>query len=333
MHRTAGQHRLAPTLCAVEEGNRQMSHTTDEHEHDEQDGGSSWLDDNRANWDDRVPVHVASDFYDLTALRAGRGRLTPIEESELAQLFPGGEDGTFDLSGLRVLHLQCHFGADTLRLAQAGAEVVGIDFSRPAIKEARKLAAELGLADRARFIVTDVYDLRHALPEPDSFDLVFTSWGTITWLPNLTEWASIIEWFLKPGALFYFADGHPVAGVFDGLENGFPRFAYPYGSTEPFVIDDPSDYADQEARVEHGRTWEWSHTVSALWKAVTGATLRLDHYEEHYEIPWQAFPSLQAQGDGMYRWPDDTRWLPLAHSLTAVKPMVGQTRPGSGREN
>ena len=140
--------------------------------------GGDWLDRNRANWDERVPVHVAAPMYDRARLREGGSLLDPIAAAGIARLFPDG------LDGVRVLHLQCHFGSDTLSLVNAGATAVGLDFSRPAVEEARRMAEELGVADRARFVEANVYDARHRLPEPESFDLVFTTWGTIGWLPD-----------------------------------------------------------------------------------------------------------------------------------------------------
>lgn len=280
-----------------------------------------WLDANRAHWDERVPIHVASPFYDQRPLRAGAGTLTPVDEAELARAFPGA-DGRFDLAGQRVLHLQCHFGADTLTLAQRGASVVGLDFSMAAVREARKLAEELGLGDRARFVAANLYDARHALPEPESFDVVFTTWGTICWLPDIAEWARIVEWFLKPGGLLYFADSHPSAQVFDAdLENpdGLPVFRFPYSQEEPDVYDEASDYADERAVLSNTRGWEWAHPLSQTVGALLGAGLRLDRLAEHEEIPWRMYPCLVPVGDGMFGWPDEN-WLPLAVSLVASKP-------------
>ena len=133
---------------------------------------------NRANWDERVGVHLGPGGYDLSDLRAGHGRLSTIEEAELPPL-----------RGKRVLHLQCHFGADTLTLAQRGAKVVGLDFSIRAIEAARNLANELGLTGRAIFVHADVYDGVEAIPPPHGFDLVFVTWGAICWLPDIPRWA------------------------------------------------------------------------------------------------------------------------------------------------
>jgi SAM-dependent methyltransferase len=271
-----------------------------------------WLDDNRANWDERVPVHLASDFYDRAPLRRGDGVLDPIAGAAIGRLHPAG------LDAVRVLHLQCHFGSDTLSLANRGATVVGLDFSRPAVEEARRMAGELGLGARARFVEANLYDARHSLPEPESFDLVFTTWGTIGWLPDVAEWARIVAWFLKPGGRLYFADGHPAAFVFDGDggPGGLPTFQYPYGGGEPDILEDPSDYADPDARISHARTWEWMHPLGEVVGALRAAGLVVDEFAEHYQVPWQIFPIAVPQGEGMFGWPAQP-WLPLSYELVA----------------
>ena len=272
-----------------------------------------WLDANRAQWDERVPLHVASEFYDQSKLRAGSGVLYPIEESELAALFPEG------MAGKRILHLQCHFGADSLVLAQRGATVVGLDFSMPAVRAARELATEVGLADRTRFIHANIYDARHMLPEPESFDLVYTTWGTIGWLPDVAEWARIVEWFLKPGGQLYFADGHPSAFVFDSGPEGKPVMAYPYDTEGAVdVIDDDTDYAVPDAALTNTKTFEWMHPLGDTVSALITAGLTVDFLHEHYELPWRMFDSLEPTGTGLFRWPDK-RWLPLGMSLSATR--------------
>ncbi len=273
--------------------------------------GGDWLEANRAQWDERVPLHVASEFYDQSALRDGRGILYPIEEAELAAYLPDG------LEGKRVLHLQCHFGADSLVLAQRGASVVGLDFSKPAIDAARALARETGLDDRSRFINANLYDARHMLPEPESFDLVFTTWGTIGWLPDVAEWARIIAWFLKPGGKLYFADGHPAAFVFeDAAGDTLPRFAYPYTMAgEAIVSDDGADYAGEEQTV-NTVTHEWMHPLSAVVTALLDAGLSIDFLHEHYEVPFKMFDSLIDADDRMFGSPDK-KWLPLSYSIGA----------------
>lgn len=274
-----------------------------------------WLDDNRANWDERVPVHLASTFYDQSPLRGGGSVLDPIARAGVAGLFPDG------LEGVRVLHLQCHFGSDTLSLVNQGATAIGLDFSTPAVEEARRMAGELGVADRVRFIEGNLYDARHLLPEPGSFDLVFTTWGTIGWLPDVAEWANIVAWFLKPGGRLYFADGHPAAYVFDGDDGpgGLPTFRYPYANDEPDVLEDPSDYADPDAALANARTWEWMHPLGEVVGALREAGLAIDSLAEYDEVPWQIFPATVAAGEGMYRWSAE-RWLPLSVEIVASAP-------------
>jgi SAM-dependent methyltransferase len=282
--------------------------------------GGDWLEANRAQWDERVPLHLASGFYDQRALHAGAGVLYPIEERELASLYPDG------FAGLRVLHLQCHFGADTLVLAQRGANVVGVDFSKPAVLAARELAQTAGLAGRARFIHANVYDARHILPEPESFDVVYTTWGTIGWLPDVAEWARIIAWYLKPGGRLYFADGHPTALVFDDPAGAvsagagspaLPQYTYPYDTDGVAnVVDEGADYADDVAVLTNTRTFEWMHPLSETVTALIDAGLTIEFLHEHYELPWRMFAALGHTPKRMFRWPDK-KWLPLAVSIAA----------------
>ena len=269
-----------------------------------------WRRLNRANWDERVGVHLGPGGYDLRALRGGRETL-PIVEHEL---------GSVD--GLRVLHLQCHIGTDSLALARRGATVVGIDFSPAAIAAAVQLAAELELGDRTRFILADVYDAPAAVAEAARFDRVFATWGTICWLPDISAWARVVAHFLKPGGVFYFAEGHPAALVLDDAAagaNGRPGFFLPYLARAAFVDTDPRDYADPAARLVHATTHQWLHPLSDVVTALIEAGLRLDWLHEHDAVPWRMFASLIEDAAGLYRWPDRP-WLPLAYSLRATRP-------------
>jgi SAM-dependent methyltransferase len=193
----------------------------------------AWKVANRAHWDELVAVHLGPRGYDLTSLRERRGRLNAIEEAEL-----------WPVEGQYILHLQCHFGADTLTFAQRGATVVGLDFLPSAILAAGRLADELGLAARARFVQADLYDAATAIPEPAAFDMVFVSWGAIGWLPDIRRWAEIVAHLLKPGGSLYLAEAHPAALVFDDAAsqpNGRPGFFAPYFSREPVVSDGAQD--------------------------------------------------------------------------------------------
>lgn len=278
---------------------------------------ADWRNTNRANWNERVAIHLKAASYDLHPLRSGHGMLHPIEESEI---------GSVD--GLRVLHLQCHFGRDTLTLAQRGATVVGVDFSGAAITAARELADELKLTTRSRFIECDVYQAPEAIPEPASFDLVFVTWGAIGWLPDIAAWARVVAGFLKPGGKLYLAEGHPAALVFDdsvSLPNGMPGFYAPYFLTDPLVIDDAADYADANAILQNTRTYEWIHGLSSILGGLLEAGLSLDWLHEHDSVPWPMFKKLVMDDCGMYRWPDQP-WLPLSFSLKATRMVQTATR-------
>jgi SAM-dependent methyltransferase len=274
-------------------------------------GDADWRAANRANWDERVGIHLGPSGYDLAPLRAGRGRLDPIVAAELGPV-----------EGRRILHLQCHFGHDTLKLAQRGAEVVGLDFSAPAIAAAQRLAAELGLDARARFVEADVYDAPCALAQSASFDRVFVTWGALCWLPDIERWARVVAHFLKPGGSLYLADAHPAAYVFDDLArqpDGMPGFFAPYFARVPIVTDDQRDYLDRSARLTNARQYNWIHPLGDIASTLVEAGLRLDWLHEHDTIVWQMFDVLVKDGQGMYRWPDRL-WLPLAFSLSATRP-------------
>lgn len=268
---------------------------------------SDWLALNRANWDERVPHHLAVDPW--ARLRAGLAPLTALEDAELG-----------DVAGLRVLHLQCHIGQDSLALARRGATVTGIDFSPPALEAARAASAEFGLP--ARFIHAAVYDAPAALPEPGAFDMVYTSWGTIAWLPDMTRWAETIAFFLRPGGALYFADAHPTANIYDDMggerPDGRPDWFAPYFGRQPIAYDDPTDYANPEARLANSRQVAFLHPVSDILNALQAAGLQLQWLNEHPRIAWRMFRCLVQDADGMWTWPEKA-WLPLALSLRAVR--------------
>jgi len=272
-----------------------------------------WRRLNRANWDERVPLHlVAPRMYNQAKLRAGTASMGPITSAVLGPV-----------AGQRILHLQCHFGMDSLMLAQLGAEVVGVDFSAPAIDAARGLATELGLADRARFVVSDVYDTPEALPEPASFDRVFVSWGALCWLPDMRGWARVIAHFLRPGGWLALAEAHPTAYVFDdetASGDGMPGWYAPYLGREAHIEDDHRDYATPGARLSNSQTRQWLHPISDVIMGLIEAGLVLDTLTEHDSVAWQMFECLVPNDTGGFRWPDKP-WLPLAYSLRARRPL------------
>jgi SAM-dependent methyltransferase len=262
-----------------------------------------WLRTNRELWDERVPIHVASEFYDVERFVAGASTLRPFEVEELG-----------DLSGRSLVHPQCHFGLDTLSLARAGARVTGLDFSAPAVDAARALAARIGI--EAEFVQANVYDAVNALGGR-RFEVVYTGLGAINWLPDVRAWASVMAALLAPGGTFYLAEFHPFADVFadEGL-----TVAHPYFHDEPMVWDEPGTYADLEAQTTHNRSIEWTHGLGAVVSALSGAGLRIELLHEHDHTLYPRWPMLRREPDGTYRFPEGTPSLPLMYSLRAAGP-------------
>ena len=258
---------------------------------------------NRRLWDDRVDVHRRSEFYDVAGFRAGRSTLRSIELEELG-----------DVAGRALLHLQCHFGLDTLSLARMGARVTGVDFSEPAIALARSLAQELGIA--ARFLQSNVYELTRVLHE--QFDVVFTTYGVLTWLPDVPEWARVVARFLRPGGTFVFVDGHPFASCFEEVE-GRLELTYPLFQKEPFELVTSTTYAGDEPLPAARPTYEWSWTVGEMVSSLIDAGLRVEGLRELPFDCWRRFPSMTLDDQGWWRLPNDP--LPLLVACRAVKPL------------
>ena len=268
-----------------------------------------WRRANRANWDERVGLHLNAPTYRLDEVRAGRARMNAIEEAEVGPV-----------DGLRILHLQCHFGRDSLVLASRGATVTGLDFSGEAVRAGRALAEEFGLSDRVRFVEADVYDAPKALPEPASFDLVYSTWGTINWLPDIREWARIVAHFLRPGGALYLAEQHPTAFVFDDAAaepDGRPGWYCPYFQREPLIEQSPLDYVDTAKRLS-GPDYSFAHPLGDIVTGLIEAGMRLIWLREHDALTWPFFACLVEGPDGLFRWPDKP-WLPLAFSLRAER--------------
>jgi SAM-dependent methyltransferase len=255
---------------------------------------------NKDLWNQRTTVHRDSDFYDLEGFRKGKPALTPIETGELG-----------DVSGKSLLHLQCHFGMDSLDWARRGAKVTGMDLSDSAIAEARKLNDELGLD--ASFLCCNVYDLEKHLE--DRFDIVFTSYGVVGWLPDLNEWARIIARYLKPGGVFYMAEFHPVVWMFD---EEFKEVKYYYDNRELIEIDSVGTYTDREAQIA-GKEYSWNHSLSEVLNALLGAGLQLKVFNEHMYSPYPCFQNIVQGEDGNWRIRGMEGKVPMLYSLTASK--------------
>lgn len=257
---------------------------------------------NKAHWNAKVPHHVASRFYDVDGFVAGRNSLTPIELELLG-----------DVRGREVLHLQCHFGQDTLSLARMGARATGLDLSDAALTEARALATRCGL--EAHFVEANVVDHQPSLD--GRFDIVLTSYGTIGWLPDLAPWAANIRRYLKPGGRFVFVEFHPVVWMFD---NDFTRVAYPYFNGDTIVEEEQGTYADREAAIRTTSN-NWNHGLGEVLGALLAEGFRIERFEESDGSPFDCFPHGVQGRDGLYRIRGMEGRLPMVYALRAQAPM------------
>lgn len=264
---------------------------------------------NRALWDEWTPIHERSAFYDVDSFRQGKTTLHPTELEEVG-----------DVTGKSLLHLQCHFGLDTLSWARQGARVTGVDFSRAAIERARALSDELGIP--ARFVHSAIEDLADQIGE--RFDVVFTSYGTITWLQDLHGWGQLIQRHLEPGGLFYIVDTHPFADVFDERPDvGSFEVEYDYFGGEAIEWPVEGSYADRSARVKQRACYVWQHTLGDVVDALLRAGLTLEFLHEFRHCVFQKFPFMTRDEQGLWRLPAEYDRIPLLFSIRARKPAGG----------
>ena len=267
---------------------------------------------NLANWEERAPAHAASPDYGVARFVDDPRYLSGVVRFDLPRLG--------DLRGLRVVHLQCHIGTDTVSLARLGASVVGLDFSPAAVAQARDLAGRLGTD--AEFVLANVYDAPAALGR-EQFDLVYTGIGALCWLPDVAGWAKVVASLLKPGGRLCLREGHPMLWTLDDPEEDHElRVRFPYfEQAEPTAFDEPGTYVATDVSFETTVTHEWNHGLGEVVSAVMDAGLTLTMLVEHDSAPWEAMPGMMNRGDdGEWRLVDRPQRLPLTYTLQATRP-------------
>ncbi len=265
-----------------------------------------WQQANLSNWNNRAAMHIrdATGFYNVDGFLAGEDKLYSIEASEIG-----------DVKGKRLLHLQCHFGLDTLSLARRGAIVTGLDFSRVAVEGARELAQKASLP--ATFVEADVYDARQVID--GHFDMVFSTWGTICWLPDVKRWAKVVADMLAPGGTFYFLDSHPSAQVLEQRDGRLePTYGWRTPMDKPDAFEASQSYTG-DAHKEAVKDYNWLHPLSDVIGGLIDAGLRLEFLHEHEVLPYKLFPMMVPAGQGLFRLPDGSVPVPLSFSLKAAK--------------
>jgi SAM-dependent methyltransferase len=264
---------------------------------------NKYEDANRELWDELTGVHVKS--YGIERFKAGRSTLDEIQLHDL-----GG------LKGKSLLHLQCHFGLDSLSLAREGAAVTAVDFSERAIDEARKLSTETGIP--ARFISSNIYDLEKHLDE--SFDVVYNTRGVLCWLKDINEWARIINRYLKPGGFFYIMETHPIIYIFEDTGSQLGDIIHPYfHHDEPKKWDDNApDYSDPTFNWNKP-SYEWMWNISDIINALTGVGLTIEFFNEYDKLFYKGHPEMERESDRWWVLPRLRGKLPFMFTLRARK--------------
>lgn len=264
------------------------------------DKTADYLSINKQTWNEKTDINFRSAFYDVEAFLKGQSSLNSIELALLE-----------DIKGKTILHLQCHFGQDSISLARLGAIVTGVDLSDKAIDQAIALSKTTGTA--AKFICCDVYDLPHQLSE--QFDIVFTSYGTIGWLPDLDKWAKIISSSLKPGGKFIFVEFHPVVWMFN---DDFTAIGYDYFNTGAIVETESGTYADRNAAIK-SETVSWNHSISEVLTALISNGLVLSSFQEFDYSPYSCFNGTIEVEPNKFRISRLKYTIPMVYSLLAIK--------------
>jgi SAM-dependent methyltransferase len=264
----------------------------------------SWRELNRAMWNERVPRHLNSPLYDVPGFKAGALSLRAHEIKDLG-----------DVAGKDLVHLQCHFGKDTLSWARLGARVTGLDFSEAAIAAAAQLAREIGVD--ARFVTSDVYDASAALGRR-TFDFVYTGVGALCWLPDMERWAKVVFDLLRPGGQLYLFEFHPLKWIFDPnaekVEIKDDYFTPAEGFPEGAVT-----YADATVPAAPMPTIQWNHPLGEVVTALTSAGLRILTLRELDCDVLRQWPMMVRGEDRMYRMPPGVPSLPLMYVLRATR--------------
>ncbi len=262
---------------------------------------------NQQRWNEMVGVHEKSAFYDVTGFKAGRNTIAPLEREELG-----------DVAGKSLLHLQCHFGMDTMSWARLGAQVTGVDYSERAIELARSLAQELAID--AHFVRSNIYDLPNDTLIPNTFDIVYTSHGVLGWLPDLMPWGKVIAHYLKPGGTFYVMEAHPFMMTLDENSSDL-KVMYPYFSPEALKFDTEHSYADPVTVLTNKTEYGWNHSLGEIFNALLSQGLAIDFFHEFSFNSWQYFAEMEKGPDGWSRFKDEQKrtQVPLMFSLKATK--------------
>ena len=268
---------------------------------------------NLANWEDRVPIHIGPNGYELAQFD-DPAHLSRVVRFDVPRLG--------DLTGLEVVHLQCHIGTDTISLDRLGAKsLVGYDFSPAAVAAARALADRA--TSSARFVLGELYDAVDVLGA-EQFDLVFTGIGALCWLPDIEAWAEVVARLLRPGGRLHLREGHPMLlGVDDERDDDLIALEWPtFGGTGATRFDEATSYEGDGTPLAHPTTFQWNWGIGEVVSAVLRSGLRLDLLREHTTVPWNALDGVMHEVPPLGEWEliDRPERLACTYTLQATKP-------------
>ncbi|WP_299128421.1 class I SAM-dependent methyltransferase [uncultured Winogradskyella sp.] len=261
---------------------------------------TNYFEVNKATWNKKVAIHAQSEMYNMEAFKAGKTSLHAYELKALG-----------DVNGKSLLHLQCHFGQDTLSWSRLGADCVGVDLSDEGVKLAKQLNKDLKLS--AEFVCCNVLDTSHYITK--TFDIVYTSYGVIGWLPDLKPWAKMIADRLKVGGTFYIVEFHPILWMFDYVD-GSPKMKYHYNQNGIIYEEYEGTYADQSSKMV-SKEYGWNHGLSEVVNALIEAGLQIEYLNEYDESPYDVFPDLIKLDNGMYKMKNQL--FPMLFEIKATK--------------
>ncbi|WP_372670426.1 class I SAM-dependent methyltransferase [Amycolatopsis kentuckyensis] len=265
---------------------------------------------NKANWDERAVLHAASPDYGFETYVSNPEHLSGVVRFDRPRLG--------DLTGLRAVHLQCHLGTDTVSLSRLGASVTGLDFSGPALEQARRFASAAGA--EIDFHEANVHDAVEVLGA-GRFDLVYTGIGALCWLPSAARWASVVAGLLRPGGRLFVREGHPMLWSLDETANpAVPRYPY-FEHAEPLVFDEPETYVKVDRKLENSVSHSWNHSLGEIITALLDNGLALTGFTEHDSVPWNAVPGQMTHDEATDEWrlTDTPSRLAASYTLQAVK--------------
>ncbi|PJE50576.1 SAM-dependent methyltransferase [candidate division WWE3 bacterium CG10_big_fil_rev_8_21_14_0_10_39_14] len=257
---------------------------------------------NRDHWNKLTEIHKGSDFYNVDTFKKGENTIPKLEIDEIGSV-----------KGKSLLHLQCHFGMDTLSWARLGAITTGADLSDSSIAYAKELSRDLNIP--ASFICSDIYNLPKVLSE--KFDVIYTSGGVLCWLSDLPKWGQLISNYLKQGGMFYIREEHPFANMYS---HEFQlKTDYYFDTGEPEHVIPKGSYANRKAIVTT-TSYQWHHTIEEIIDSLIFSGLKIDFFHEFPFIGYARFGELMEQDkDGWFRFKDRKVKIPLTFSLKATK--------------